>query len=91
MADYPWHGLLPSGIRAKLLRGKAPKLILVEHGAGQQYVTSRGLQDASSGQPDPNVTLFLAPSQRVADFIHRRGHGRAQSFPIRRRTLGRAP
>lgn len=27
MADYPWHGLISSGIRAKLLRGKAPKLI----------------------------------------------------------------
>jgi hypothetical protein len=42
-------------------------LILVEHGSGQRYYTSRGWEDASGGAPDENVTLFLAPSQRVAD------------------------
>lgn len=27
MADLPWHGVIPSGIRAKILRGKVPRLI----------------------------------------------------------------
>lgn len=47
----------------------APRhLILVEHGAGQRYFNPNrgGWLDGSGGPPDPNVTLFLAPSERVA-------------------------
>jgi len=54
--------------KATWRRTPPKRLILVEHGAGQQYAhPTRGTIDASFGTPDPNVTLFLAPSQRVAD------------------------
>lgn len=39
------------------------RVILVEHGAGQRYGKNAGGPDT----PEPQVILFLAPSQRVAD------------------------
>ena len=57
--------------RALWRHGQAPapeRLIMVEHGSGQTYVDRNGEKwDAGGPTPDPNVTLFLAPSQRVAD------------------------
>lgn len=49
-------------------RRQPRRLVLVEHGAGQRYwsPTRGGWLDGSGGPPDPNVTLFLAPSDRVA-------------------------
>lgn len=41
---------------------KTTEVALVEHGAGQRYHIDAGGPDA----PHPNVTLFLAPSKRVA-------------------------
>lgn len=39
------------------------RVALVEHGAGQRYGSNAGGADT----PEPQVVLFLAPSQRVAD------------------------
>lgn len=40
-----------------------PNVVMVEHGAGQRYGSNAGGADT----PEPQVKLFLAPSQRVAD------------------------
>lgn len=45
------------------------RIILVEHGTGQPYSTDRGILDGGGGGTYETVTLFLAPSQRVADMM----------------------
>ena len=47
----------------KLETVRGCEVALVEHGAGQRYQMDAGGPDSDH----PNVTLFLAPSQRVAD------------------------
>jgi hypothetical protein len=48
---------------ARQLEARGCPVALVEHGAGQRYHIDAGGPDSSH----PNVELFLAPSQRVAD------------------------
>jgi len=47
----------------KMLPVKTAQVCVIEHGAGQRYHMDAGGPD----EEHPNVTLFLCPSQRVAD------------------------